>query len=92
MSSLTIASDYNKKNTYHYKYFYIEFIKDIKIENENLTKKLELPINLKNNIINEEIIKVSKKKTSKPNIIINDDSNETKEKKVINKIRIKKKQ
>ena len=34
--------------------------------------------------------KVSKKKTSKPNIIINDDSNETKEKKVIKKIRIKK--
>jgi hypothetical protein len=34
--------------------------------------------------------KVSKKKTSKPKIIINDDSNETKEKKVIKKIRIKK--
>ena len=32
------------------KNFYIEFIKDIKIENENLIKNLELPINLKNNI------------------------------------------
>ena len=115
--------------TYLKKNFYIEFIKDIKIENENLIKNLELPINLKNNMINDEIIKVSKKKTSKskietkitnededkeideiekiidnelndlkvskkktskPNIIINDDSNETKEKKVIKKIRIKK--
>jgi hypothetical protein len=111
--------------TYLKKNFYIEFIKDIKIENENLIKNLELPINLKNNMINDEFIKVSKKetskldtkitnedkkigkiekiiddelndlkvskkKTSKPNIIINDDSNETKEKKVIKKIRIKK--
>ena len=43
-------------------------------------------------IIDDELnyLKVSKKKTSKPNIIINDDSNETKEKKVIKKIRIKK--
>jgi hypothetical protein len=43
-------------------------------------------------IIDDELndFKVSKKKTSKPNIIINDDSNETKEKKVIKKIRIKK--
>ena len=43
-------------------------------------------------IIDDELndCKVSKKKTSKPNIIINDDSNETKEKKVIKKIRIKK--
>lgn len=43
-------------------------------------------------IINDELndFKVSKKKTSKPKIIINDDSNETKEKKVIKKIRIKK--
>ena len=106
--------------TYLKKNFYIEFIKDIKIENENLIKNLELPINLKNNMINDEIIKVSKidtkitnedkeideiekiindelkdlkvskKKTSTPKIIINDDSNETKEKKVIKKIRIKK--
>ncbi len=43
-------------------------------------------------IIDDELndFKVSKKKTSTPNIIINDDSNETKEKKVIKKIRIKK--
>jgi hypothetical protein len=43
-------------------------------------------------IINDELndFTASKKKTSKPNIIINDDSNETKEKKVIKKIRIKK--
>ena len=43
-------------------------------------------------IIDDELndFKVSKKKTSKPKIIINDDSNETKEKKVIKKIRIKK--
>ena len=43
-------------------------------------------------IINDELndFKVSKKKTLKPIIIINDDSNETKEKKVIKKIRIKK--
>ena len=34
--------------------------------------------------------KVSKKKISKPKIIINDDNNKTKEKKVIKKIRIKK--
>jgi hypothetical protein len=107
--------------TYLKKDFYIEFIKNIKIENENLIKNLELPINLKNNMINDKLIKVSKKKTSKikteiinedkeideiekiiddelkdlkvsknktskPNIIINDDSNKTKEKKVIKKI------
>jgi hypothetical protein len=43
-------------------------------------------------IIDDELkdLKVSKKKTSTPKIIINDDSNETKEKKVIKKIRIKK--
>ena len=43
-------------------------------------------------IIDDELndFKVSKKKTSTPKIIINDDSNETKEKKVIKKIRIKK--
>ena len=43
-------------------------------------------------IINDELndFKVSKKKTSKSNIIINNDNNEIKEKKVIKKIRIKK--
>ena len=43
-------------------------------------------------IINDELndFKVSKKKTSKSNIIINNDNNEIKEKKVIKKNRIKK--
>jgi hypothetical protein len=44
----------------------------------------------KNKIITVSKKKTSKKKTSKPKIIINDDSNKTKEKKVIKKIRIKK--
>jgi hypothetical protein len=53
-------------------------------------KKLESNKIIEEENIKNEIITVSKKKTSKPNIIINDDSNETKEKKVIKKIRIKK--
>ena len=60
------------------------------------TSKIETKITYEDKeiekIIDDELndFKVSKKKTSKPNIIINDDSNETKEKKVIKKIRIKK--
>ena len=54
--------------------------------------KIDTKITYENKEIDDELndFKVSKKKTSKPNIIINDDSNETKEKKVIKKIRIKK--
>ena len=48
-------------------------------------KKLESNIIIEQENIKNEIIEKSKKKTSKPNIIINDDSNETKEKKVIKK-------
>jgi len=59
----------------------------VKIENNITNKDKEI-----DEIINDELndFKVSKKTTSKHNIIINDDSNETKEKKVIKKIRIKK--
>jgi hypothetical protein len=46
--------------TYLKKNFYIEFIKDIKIENQNL----ELPINLKNIIVSEKKILKPKKKTT----------------------------
>jgi hypothetical protein len=62
---------------------------ETKITNED--KKID-EIGEIEKIIDNELkdLKVSKKKTSKPNIIINDDSNETTEKKVIKKIRIKK--
>ena len=78
-----------------------ELKKEIIISNKNkVSKKKTLKPKTETKITNKEIekniddkfndFKVSKKKTLKPNIIINDDGNETKEKKVIKKIRIKK--
>ena len=61
---------------------------ETKITNEDEDKEIDEIEKIIDNELND--LKVSKKKTSKPNIIINDDSNETKEKKVIKKIRIKK--
>ena len=72
---------------------------EIKMVTKKKTSKIETKITNEDKeideiekIIDDELndLKVSKKKTSKPNIIINDDSNETKEKKVSKKIRIKK--
>jgi hypothetical protein len=78
-----------------------ELKKEIIISNKNkVSKKKTLKPKTETKITNKEIekniddkfndFKVSKKKTLKPNIIINNDGNETKEKKVIKKIRIKK--
>jgi len=61
-----------------------------KIEAKNTNEDKEIN-EIEKNIYNElNDFKVSKKKALNPNIIMNDDSNETKEKKVIKKIRIKK--
>ena len=64
--------------------------KTYKIETKIINKDKEIDGIEKN--IDDELndFKVSKKKISKPNIIINNDSNEIKEKIVIKKIRIKK--
>ena len=63
-------------------------------ENERLhgCELYELRKGDKFKIIDDELndFKVSKKKISKPNIIINNNSNEIKEKKIIKRIRIKK--
>jgi hypothetical protein len=82
-----------KKNFY-------ELLDDKKLEsnkNEIITVSKKKKSKIETKITNEDKkddklndFKVSKKKISKPNIIINYDSNETKEKKVIKKIRIKK--
>ena len=72
-------------------------LKDLKVSKKKISKpKIETKITNEDKEIEKNIdnklnnFKVSKNKISISNIIINDDSNETKEKKVIKKIRIKK--
>ena len=87
---------YHRKNTSSIKND--EIISD-KQNNKIINVSKKTTSNIETRITNEdkEIIddelndfKASKKKTPKPNLIINYDSNETQEKKIIKKIRIKK--
>jgi len=72
---------------------------EIKMVTKKKTSKIETKITNEDKeideiekIIDDELndLKVSKKKTSKPNIIINDDSNETKEKKLSKELKLRK--
>jgi hypothetical protein len=78
-----LDNDYEEFDNSTQKLINKTFTKSLKDDKVSLELKLKYDDELND-------FKVSKKKTSKPKIFINYDSNETKEKKVIKKIRIKK--